>query len=684
LYIAAWVTALGVVAHPVTWPAWLRSLSAVGSVRQLPPEYWALTALAVVADVRPFPARGPLQLFGAIFVSITFTFSIVLVWGALPALVAQTLAVLGVAIRLRWGVERTAILLVRFGLAFVAADKVLDAGVRPIFHVGSLITGVASLYVLAAAATWFAVYYGVFALWIAVGHRGRIRQVFSRTLTYELLWTAALLLIAPLIIGAPTVWSLWLALLPVLVVNQVAWLYTRLDNQLRHDQLTGLLSRRALVGEIGDLIRSRRRSQPGESDGRFALLLLDLDQFKQVNDGLGHSTGDRLLEVVAQRLSAAVPATDAVARLGGDEFAVVAKGCDGPRAHSLAEDIAQILAAPAILDDQPLYVTASIGVALFPEDGEDYATLMRHADVAMYEAKHHSDPVARYEADFDRNSATKLSLLADIRRALEDPAHFSEITLHYQPQVRISTGEMVGVEALLRWHHPQRGLVNVEEVIQVAEHSPVMRQLTRRVVHDVVEQLARWNAAGNPQRASINVSGRDLDTMDLPQYLAETLLQADVPSRQVKVEVTETALFGDPEPSQAAMRELARLGIGLALDDFGTGYSSLVHLRRLPVSEVKIDKSFVRRMATDPEDRAIVESIIRLGRTLRLRVVAEGVEDELTAGMLLESGCDIAQGWLYAQAMPADDLLVWLAGRRPDPEAVRAVGTQRTADESTP
>jgi diguanylate cyclase (GGDEF)-like protein len=650
------------VADQVSWSAWLKSLSTTGSLRALPAEYWVLALLAVVSDARPFPTRGPMRQFGAVFVSIAFTFSIALVWGSWPAIVAQTLAVVGAAFRLRWGLKRTLGLIVRFSLAFVAADTVLHLGV-PAFRLGSLITGEDSLYVLAAAAAWFAVYYGVFAAWLVVRFQGLIRQVFTRPLIFELLWTAALLLIAPLIIGAPSAWSLWLALLPVLAVNQVAWLYARLDDQLRHDHLTGLLSRRALVGEIGELVTPRRRGQAGESDDRFALLLLDLDQFKQVNDGLGHSTGDRLLGVVADRLSAAVPGTDSVARLGGDEFAVVAKGRDGRGAHALAEDIAKVLVAPAVLDDQPLYVSASIGVALYPDDGEDYATLMRHADVAMYEAKHHSDPIARYDVDFDQNSATKLSLLADLRRALEDPAHMSEITFFYQPQVVIGTGETVGVEALLRWRHPQRGLVNVEEVIQVAEHSPAMHELTRRAVRDVVEQLAKWNAAGIHQRASINVSGRDLDTPDLPQYLDTTLRKAGVARQQVKVEVTETALFGDPEPSQPAMHELARLGIGLALDDFGTGYSSLVHLRRLPISEVKIDKSFVSRMASDPEDRAIVESIIGLGRTLHLRVVAEGVEDERTARLLHESGCDIAQGWFYAPAMPADELLVWLARR---------------------
>jgi EAL domain-containing protein (putative c-di-GMP-specific phosphodiesterase class I) len=246
----------------------------------------------------------------------------------------------------------------------------------------------------------------------------------------------------------------------------------------------------------------------------------------------------------------------------------------------------------------------------------------------------------------------------------------------YQPQVRISTGEVVGVEALLRWVHPERGPVGVQDILQVAELTPVIHALTRRVVHDVIHQVAEWNRAGIHVRASLNVSGRDLETADLATFLGESLTDGGVPANQITVEVTETAVIGDLGPSAATLADVAALGVAVSLDDFGTGYSSLAHLRRLPVSEIKIDRSFVARMVSDPEDKTIVESIVKLGRALRLGIVAEGVEDETTAAQLDAAGCEAAQGWFYARAMDPNAFEAWL---NEAPERAAAVTSAKMA-----
>jgi diguanylate cyclase (GGDEF)-like protein len=404
----------------------------------------------------------------------------------------------------------------------------------------------------------------------------------------------------------------------------------------------------------------------------FALLLLDLDRFKHVNDALGHAVGDRLLVEVAGRLQAAAGPEDLVARLGGDEFAIFVPGVgDVDGARSTAGRVAEVLADPVSLDGLPLDVGGSIGVAVYPQHGEDFETLMRHADVAMYDAKSRGDALAVYAPESDHNSAQRLSLLADLRRALETPGA-EEIAFFYQPQVELRTGTVVGVEALLRWHHPRRGLVDPEELIRVAEHSAVMRLLTLRVVDDVIGQLAKWQADGLTLRASINVSVRDLHTGEIVDRLAERLRHDGVGPDQVQLEITEGALMADPRRVMTTLRRLERLGIALSLDDFGTGYSSMQHLRRLPLAEVKIDRSFVMGMAEDPDDEAIVRSIIELAGSLGLRVVAEGVEDERTFLMLARMRCEVAQGWFYARPMPADQLASWLSRYRPPQQLMPA------------
>jgi EAL domain-containing protein (putative c-di-GMP-specific phosphodiesterase class I) len=305
--------------------------------------------------------------------------------------------------------------------------------------------------------------------------------------------------------------------------------------------------------------------------------------------------------------------------------------------------------------------------------------LLRHADVAMYDAKARGDAVAVYAPEVDHNSPDRLSLLADLRLAL-DNTDSSEVMFYYQPQVEMATGAVVGVEALLRWHHPHKGLIDPEELIRIAEHSGVMRMLTLRVVDDVIGQLAKWRANGLTLRAAINVSVRDLHTGEVVDRLVEQLEHHDISPQHVQMEITEGALMADPRRVLATLQRLDKLGVALSLDDFGTGYSSMQHLRRLPLSEVKIDRSFVLGMADDPDDEAIVRSMIDLASALNLRVVAEGVEDDRTRRLLVGAGCHVAQGWYYARPMPADELASWLARYRP-PEQFAWPATDRARDD---
>jgi EAL domain-containing protein (putative c-di-GMP-specific phosphodiesterase class I) len=320
------------------------------------------------------------------------------------------------------------------------------------------------------------------------------------------------------------------------------------------------------------------------------------------------------------------------------------------------------LAEPVLLDGLPIDVGASVGVAVYPEHGTDFAELMQHADVAMYDAKGRGDNLAVYAPESDHNSPERLSLLADLRRALESGGN-GGIELYYQPQVELATGAVVGLEALLRWQHPERGLVHPEELIKVAEHSSVMRLLTLRIVDEVIGQLAEWGSAAEGVRVAVNVSVRDLHTGEIADRIAARLQQMSVDPSRLELEITESALMADPRRVLATLARLKKLGVAIALDDFGTGYSSMLHLRRLPLAEVKIDRSFVLGVATDPDDAAIVRSMIDLARALGLRVVAEGVEDERTWRMLVEAGCDLAQGWYFARPMPQAQLLDWLARR---------------------
>ncbi|MFG1778552.1 EAL domain-containing protein [Micromonospora sp. NPDC049048] len=858
---------------------------------RLPVAFWVMAALAVGCDARPFVPPGRRQT-SAVFPSTCFTFAILLGWGFGPAILVQAVAVVVSGWRMGHAPWRTAFNAAQYAAALGAAYAVTWLGPGSIFDGGRL-RGTDVLAVGGATVAWFVVNYALVSAAVRLRFGDRWWPSLRQGLGFELLSTGSLLLLAPVLVAAARASAalIPLVLVPLFAVYRMARLSVEQQQLASLDPLTGLPNRKALLAEVGEQVHLHaERAARGMPGARLALLLIDLDRFKNVNDALGHAVGDRLLVEVSARLTGVVGA-GMVARLGGDEFAIVMTGLeDVDEARELAGRVVRALAEPVSLDGLPLDVGGSIGIAFFPEHGEDFATLMRHADVAMYDAKHRNDTVAIYTAESDHNSAERLALLADLRRVLEagrrttvppgpagaaeltedgepaddgaqppkagdatvagvgadgspgdgavgapaaaapagrlrgagragaarggdgaelpadlagsgrwadpagagrwadltgagrwwlrrrrqrpgpstddelinrivtaadpirrrpaaaaetgpdradgsgrrngaerrggqggavvrrqdppgdhgardagdglwdgddaarhggdgrtptgrrgarhdatrrrdaDPAvavDAGEITMYYQPQIAIATGEVVGVEALLRWRHPRRGMVDPEELIRVAEQSAVMRLLTRRVVDDVVEQLAKWSAAGMSLPAALNVSVRDLHTGEIADQIADRLARFGVPPQRLQLEITEGALMADPRRVLATITRLHRIGVGISLDDFGTGYSSLQHLRRLPLSEVKVDRSFVLGMAEDADDAAIVKSTIELAKALGLRVVAEGVEDERTWRMLYAAGCDAAQGWFYARPMPAEELVGWLARYRP-------------------
>jgi diguanylate cyclase len=617
-----------------------------GSFSGLPSAYWVMAALAVLVDSRPYVVADR-RTSAVILPSICFTFAIALAWGLGPAMAVQLVAVAVAGWRMRQPVRRTLHLAVQHAAALAAASAVagisgLNVGPRPHWNDAVL--------TVAAATAWILARYSL-ALLISRRH--------PRKPGVELLATAALLLLGPVVLATAQVGLPFvpLVLLALHAVHRMVRSAGEFERASRIDALTGLPNRGALQARATE-------SKPGRP---LALLLLDLDRFRNVNEALGHSVGDRLLVAVANRLSEVVPAHDLVVRLGGDEFAVLATRVDGaPGARRIARHLAEALNRPFALDGLPVDVSASIGIALQTERGGDSAELLRAAEAAMYDAKQRGDQVAVYGPEAAHHSPDRLALLADLRRVLREDAPDDGIMLFYQPQIAIATGEVVGVEALLRWRHPDRGMVGPEELIRVAEPTPVMRLLTERVLHEVIAQLAVWEASGRPLRASVNVSVRDLHSGDIADRIGELLSAYAVSADLLQLEITESALMADPHRVLSTITRLDRMGIAISLDDFGTGFSSLQHLRRLPLAEVKIDRSFVLGMAAnDRGDAAIVRSVIDLTEALGLRAVAEGVEDERTWRLLAAAGCHAAQGWFHARPMPAADLADWLARYRP-------------------
>ncbi|WP_258016236.1 bifunctional diguanylate cyclase/phosphodiesterase [Streptomyces sp. AJS327] len=493
-------------------------------------------------------------------------------------------------------------------------------------------------------------------LWFSFSPRRTIPRALRTALVRQGLLGVALLGIAPLICVVATHTPVLLPLFSVPLIALDATLRmarARAEEQLR-DPLTGLPNRQWLLERTFSALDEAERT-----GARSALVLIDLDRFRSVNDTLGHLAGDRLLLQIAERLRAALPRGSEVARLGGDEFAVLIPVTDSPTsAQRTARSLVSALSSPLDLDGLTLVLEASAGVSVFPDHARSAEGLLRRADVAMYEAKRDRTAVEVYEATRDGNTPDRLGLLADLRRALDA----GEVELHYQPKVGFDGG-VSGLEALVRWVHPERGKVPPDEFIAIAETSGLMPRLTEYVLETALAQVATWRAHGLKVPVAVNVSPRDVYSPGFAGAVAARLARHGVPAGALQLEITEHVLLEDPQQAADTLAGLTGHGVKMSLDDFGTGYSSLVHLRRLPVSELKIDRSFVARLAVDTEDAEIVRCTLDLAHSLGLLVVAEGVEDDETWERLRDLGCDAVQGWLVAAAMPPEETTAWLRAR---------------------
>ncbi|AOY02400.1 hypothetical protein BJP62_16500 [Jeongeupia sp. USM3] len=421
-----------------------------------------------------------------------------------------------------------------------------------------------------------------------------------------------------------------------------------------HDNLTKLPNRLLLEDRLEQAIR-----KAGREHGRFALMFMDLDGFKAVNDAYGHHVGDGLLIEVADRIRRGVRAQDTIARLGGDEFVLILE-LGGPQdAASVAEKLVDAIDQPFTVQRHALSVSASIGIALFPDDGIEQRELMANADAAMYHAKDTGrNGYCFFEASMNANAQAQLQLMHDLRLALSR----GELLLHYQPKFSAPNARVVGAEALLRWNHPQRGLISPEAFLDQAERSGLVLQIGDWVLNEACRQMRVWRDAGRDWSISVNLSALQFAHASLPQTVAGALERHGLAPQHLTLEITETTAMRDAEASLVILRQLAAMGVGISIDDFGTGYSSLLYLKRLPANELKIDRGFVNELAHDSDDAAIVSAIVALGQTLNLSIVAEGVETPAQQEFLTRLGCDSLQGYLLGRPVPADDFPAVVCG----------------------
>jgi diguanylate cyclase (GGDEF)-like protein len=615
-------------------------------------DYWVFFLLVLLGELLPIkvPRRD-----SEITTSTTFSFATMLIWGLPAAVFAQACGSALTDLARRRSPWRSAFNVAQYTLSYAAAGAVValltDVPLPdgpPYFTPGDVPA------MLLGGAAFFVVNNGLAGAASALSDDAPVVPHLVDDIGFHASTATVLLGLAPIVVVAS---SFSLALLPLLLLPVAAvylggWQAALNDHQALHDYLTALPNRAFFRVRAEAAIRACARE-----DGSLAVLVMDLDRFKEVNDGLGHRLGDLLLREIGVRLGHVLRDGCTVARLGGDEFAVLIPRIATPsEAVAAAERITRAFAGGFEVEGFELDVGASIGIACWPEHGQDVDTLIRHADAAMYQAKQARTGFELYRSLHGSSSRDPLDIGAELRHAIEDGL----LEVHYQPQLHLDSGLVEGVEALSRWPHPLRGYVPPVDFIPIAEATGLIRVLTMRVLDSALGQWRAWNDEGIDLELSVNLSAGDLLDRTLPDGVAELLKKWDVPPGRLTLEMTESTVIQDSGSAIHVLDRLNSLGIRLAIDDFGTGYSSVSYLRTLPVSEVKIDRSFVHALGEDERDRLIVGSVIELAHRLGLRTVAEGVETPRARRELEELGCDLMQGYVLAKPMPAAELTAWL------------------------
>jgi diguanylate cyclase (GGDEF)-like protein len=615
--------------------------------------FWVLAVLVLLGEFALVPFLSRRGGASGATTSAAFAFAILLGWGLPTALIVQVVASLVADALQRKAWFKVVFNAAQYTLSMAAAGLVIEVlvGRAPLIQDGH-VGGQEVAVLVTAGAAWFVVNNVLTGIVVALAQNARVLPHIIEEVRVQTVIDPILIALAPVfvIVAQTTPAALPLLVLPVVGVYFSAKVTVEKEHEALHDSLTGLPNRASLRSRLGDAIA---KAAPGE---KVAVLLVDLDRFKEVNDTLGHATGDRMLQTLGPLLEAQVRAGDVIARLGGDEFAAFLPHVEGDEAAvEVARRIRGAITQPFVIEGVPLFIEASVGIAIYPDDGEDVGTLLRRADVAMYLAKETHAGYERYSPERDRHSVSRLTMLGELRSGID----LGELVLHYQPKADAASGDIAGVEALVRWRHPTRGLLYPADFLLVAERSGLILDLTDRVLEQGVAQALAWERDGIRVPVAANLSVRSLDDEQLPQRITGLLQRMGARPESLGLEITESTVMADPAGARRVLAPLSEMGVRIAIDDFGTGYSSLAYLTQLPISEIKIDKSFMTNILDNASDAIVVRSTIALAHDLGLEVVAEGVESAAVCELLAEYGCDLIQGFYVHRPVPGVEFTSW-------------------------